>query len=95
MKADNKIADEVTDDSEDYQCDVSFELSIQFIDDVVLPLIDEFDNNNEDEDFIPGYAAYTLYTKLTNQLLCDGYSKDDLKQVIDDFATQHLFEHIH
>jgi hypothetical protein len=96
MKSDNdNTHSESADDLEDYQCDVSFELSIQYIDDVIMPLITEFDNNNEDEDFIPGFAAYTLYTKLTNQLLSEGYSSIDLKQLIDDFSAQCVTEQVH
>lgn len=71
---------------DEYQYELSAEMAYSFIDEELLPTLEEFDFNNEEEDYIPGVGAFALYTRLVGILIMDGFTADELKAIIDDFS---------
>lgn len=84
------------DEYDDFQYEMSTEIAQSFIDDQVLPAVMEFDFANPNEDYIPGVASFNLYFKLVEKLLLEGFTQDQLKEVIDDFDINEIdFNQIH
>jgi hypothetical protein len=96
MKTDN-YEDEVDhlDEFDEEQFDLSTEISHQFIDEAILPLLEDFDYNNPHEDYISGVATYGLFTKLISMLICDGFTVEQLKETIDDFSVPGFDDSVH
>lgn len=87
MKAEIIIeADQEVDEYDDYQHEVSNDLANHFVEEQLLPLLDEFDYNNECDEYIPGIATFCLFAKLLIQLMNEGYSVDELKNIVDEFS---------
>lgn len=78
-------ADQV-DEYDDYQHDVSNSLANLFIDQEILPALQEFDYKNECSEYIPGIATFCLFAKLMVHLMSEGYTVDDLKSMVEDFS---------
>jgi predicted metal-dependent hydrolase len=72
---------------EDWQYEESIEMATDFIEDYLLPRIAEFDFENEETDYIPGTAIYTLFMRLIPILLAAGYEVDDLKDCVDEMSS--------
>lgn len=82
-----EMDDTEVDEYDDYQYEMSNHIAHSFIDEQVLPAVKEFDYNNPNEDYVPGVASFGLFYKLVESLLVDGFSPEQLKEVIDDFEV--------
>lgn len=89
MKQDNLSVDfeDLVDEYDDYQYDITAELSTEFIDATLMPMLDEFDYNNPSEDYVPGMATFGMFTKLIQVLLEEGFTPDQLKESVDEFTV--------
>lgn len=70
---------------EDWEMDYTMDMVMEFLDETVVPMVAEFDFENEDENYVPGVATFTLFTKLVAVLNENGWSSEDLKRAIDEF----------
>ena len=87
MKAEIVLeSDNSVDEYDDYQHELTNELANNFVEDDILPLLEEFDYNNECSEYIPGVATFCLFARLVIQFLNEGYTIEDLKKIIDDFS---------
>lgn len=75
------------DEFDEYQHEISTELANNFIESKLMPLLEEFDFNNSDEDYIPGIATFTLFARLAVEMLAEGYTSAEISAIIDDFAV--------
>lgn len=75
------------DEFDDFQYEMSNEIAHNFIDEQVMPAVIEFDYNNPNEDYVPGVASFGLFFKLVESLLVEGFTPEQLKEVIDDFEV--------
>ena len=90
MKNINNLVADIEDDSpEDWQIDKSNELASEFLNNDIIPQIDEFEFENEDEHYVPGVASFMLYIKLIEHLSKNGWTLDELKQAVDEFSLEH------
>ncbi|MFY8212562.1 MAG: hypothetical protein ACOVLB_07865 [Candidatus Nanopelagicus sp.] len=79
MSKGNEVIEEFEEDSyEDWQYEQSGTMASEFIESVVMPLVNEFDFGNDDEDYIYGTATFGLFIELLPLLGQLGYDKDDL-----------------
>lgn len=72
------VTDESEDSYEDWQYEQSGTMASEFIESVVMPLVNEFDFGNDDEDYIYGTATFGLFIELIPLLGQLGYTKEDL-----------------
>ena len=70
-------------------------LACDFIYDTLLPLLDEFENDNDDPDYIPGIATHGLFVALIQELADLGYTEKDLRKEIKTYRNTSLGEVVH
>ena len=81
MSKGNEVIDdleELEDSYEDWQYEQSGTMASEFIETQVMPLVNEFDFGNDDEDYIYGTATFGLFIELIPLLGQLGYAKEDL-----------------
>ena len=66
-----------------------------FIYDTLLPLLEEFENNNDDSEYIPGVATHGLFIALIQELADLGYTQKDLNKEIKTYMNTSLGEVVH
>ena len=77
------------------QIEKSALLACDFIYDTLLPLLEEFENNNDDPDYIPGVATHGLFVALIQELADLGYTQKDLNKEIKTYMNTSLGEVVH
>jgi ribose 5-phosphate isomerase len=77
------------------QIEKSALLSCDFIYDTLLPLLEEFENNNDDPEYIPGVATHGLFVALIQELADLGYTQRALNKEIKTYMNTSLGEVVH
>ena len=77
------------------QIEKSALVACDFIYDTLLPLLDEFENDNDDPDYIPGIATHGLFVALIQELADLGYTQKDLNKEIKTYMNTSLGEVVH
>ena len=77
------------------QIEKSALLACDFIYDTVLPLLDEFENDNDDPEYISGIATHGLFVALIQELADLGYTEKDLRKEIKTYMNTSLGEVVH
>jgi len=77
------------------QIEKSALLACDFIYDTLLPLLDEFENDNDDPEYIPGIATHGLFVALIQELADLGYTQKDLNKEIKTYMNTSLGEVVH
>jgi hypothetical protein len=70
-------------------------MACDFIYDTLLPLLDEFENDNDDPDYIPGIATHGLFVALIQELADLGYTQKDLNKEIKIYMNTSVGEVVH
>ena len=70
-------------------------LACDFIYDTLLPLLEEFENDNDDPDYIPGVATHGLIVALIQELADLGYTQKDLNKEIKTYMNTSIGEIVH
>ena len=70
-------------------------LACDFIYDTLLPLLDDFENDNDDPDYIPGIATHGLFVALIQELADLGYTEKDLRKEIKTYMNTSVGEIVH
>lgn len=87
MKAEIVIEiDQGVDEYDDYQHEISNDLANHFVEQELLPILEDFDYRNQCGEYIPGVATFCLFAKLLIQFLNEGYTVEELKSIVDDFS---------
>lgn len=89
MKNENNEINTEVDEShyEDWEFDYTNNVVEEFLNDKILPALESFDFENNDENYVPGVASFTLFTRIIELLVENGWTADELKQTIEDFGT--------
>ena len=66
-----------------------------FIYDTLLPILEEFENDNDDPDYIPGIATHGLFVALIQELADLGYTQKDLNKEIKTYMNTSIGEVVH
>ena len=77
------------------QIEKSALLACDFIYDTLLPLLEEFENDNDDPDYIPGVATHGLFVALIQELADLGYTQKDLNKEIKIYMNTSVGEVVH
>mgnify|MGYP000338923840 FL=1 len=70
-------------------------LACDFIYETLLPLLDEFENDNDDPEYIPGVATHGLFVALIQELADLGYTQRDLNKEIKTYMNTSIGEIVH
>jgi len=70
-------------------------LACDFIYDTLLPLLDEFENDNDDPEYISGIATHGLFVALIQELADLGYTEKDLRKEIKTYMNTSVGEVVH
>jgi ribose 5-phosphate isomerase len=70
-------------------------LACDFIYDTLLPLLEEFENDNDDPAYIPGVATHGLFVALIQELADLGYTQRDLNKEIKTYMNTSIGEVVH
>ena len=77
------------------QIEKSALMACDFIYDTLLPLLEEFENDNDDPEYIPGVATHGLFVALIQELADLGYTQKDLNKEIKTYMNTSLGEVVH
>lgn len=80
---------------EEWQYDLSTDAALDFLDEELFPLLDEFDYENEADGYVPGTAAFVLLIKIVQRLYEEGFTKEELIQMVDESGDMSLYETVH
>lgn len=94
-KAKGNLAEVVQPLDELQQIENSAELAGDFINDVLLPQLDEFENNNDDNEYMSGMATHGLFVELIQRMIAMGYTEKDLKKELKVYSQLPWGETIH
>lgn len=94
-KASTKLQELEKVQAEQKQYEHSAELATDFIYDEILPLLEEFENENEDPNYIVGMATHGLFVELIHQLGEMGYTEKDLKKEIKIYLNSSYGHNVH
>lgn len=72
---------------EDWEFDYTNNMVEEFLTEDIIPKLESFDFGNKDENYVPGVASFTLYTRLIELLIENGWTTEELKEAIDDFGN--------
>lgn len=89
----NELIEE--EERETWEYEHSIELACDFIETDILPLLAEFELNNEDANYIDGSATHALFVTLLQTMSNMGYTTDDLKEEIDTYMNSSAGETLH
>lgn len=93
----SKLTDDLMDDEEReaWEYDYSIMISCQFIKDKLLPLLEEFEANNSDENYIDGSATHALFITLIQVMGDIGFTEEDLKEEVSVYMNSSEGETLH
>lgn len=93
----SKIVDDLIEDEEReaWEYDYSIMLACQFIKQKLIPLLEDFEENNPDENYIDGSATHALFITLIQLLGEMGFTEEDLKEEVATYIDSSIGETIH
>ena len=69
----------------DQLMEVSTEMAYEFVEEYIIPQLEEFESEGVDEEYIEGAATYVLFTRLVGKMAELGYTVEELKEITDLF----------
>jgi hypothetical protein len=93
----SKIVDDLIEDEEReaWEYDYSIMLACQFIKDKMVPLLEDFEQNNPDENYIDGSATHALFITLVQLLGEIGFTEEELKDEVMTYFDSSIGETLH
>jgi len=70
-------------------------LASDFLEEIILPLLDKFEFDNEDPDYVPGMATHGLFVELIARMIEAGYTEKDLRKEIKMYVNSSMGETLH
>lgn len=86
---------EDNDNIEDWQYEYSADIAKDFIENKILPQVDQFDFGNSDKNYVKGVAYYALLVELVPNLVKLGYTAEDMLELIIDIAEEECTKTVH
>lgn len=84
-----------SDEKEMQQIEDSAMVASDFIHDVLLPQLDEFEMDNDDHEYMTGMATHGLFVELIQRMIAMGYTEKDLKKELKIYSQLPWGETIH
>ena len=95
MSTKTTIIVEEEDEFEDWQYEQSGNKALEFIESKILPILESFDFESEDKDYVKGTAHFVLFVELLPKLGQLGYDADDLLDMIQELVDSEANITIH
>lgn len=89
------IQEEVEADAEIEQYEQSVVLAADFLDTDILPLLDEFEEDNDDPEYMYGVATHGLFVELIQRLADMGYTEKELRKEIKIYMNSSFGQVVH
>lgn len=70
-------------------------LASDFLEEVLLPQLDQFEFENDDPDYVPGVAIHGLFVEMVARLVEAGYTEKDLRKEIKMYVNSSMGETLH
>lgn len=87
---------EMTDEEHEiWQAEHSVEIAEDFLIETLLPQLDNFENNNEDTDYMYGTATHGLFIEMIMRLGAMGYTEKELRKEIKMWINTSLGQTLH
>lgn len=93
-KQDFEVQDEIPEHIQE-AIDTSTTISYEFIQNEIMPILDEFEHNNDEDEYVIGCASFILYTKIIAKLNNLGYSSEELHQLLDQYYDMSMNDTLH
>jgi len=91
---DNTLPEEATDEEME-EFEHSIELASAFLDQLILPLLDKFEESNSDQDYIEGAATHGLFISIIQRMSEMGYTEEDLVNEIKTYTNASAGQVLH
>lgn len=78
-----------------WQFEHSVHIADEFINDELLPLLDEFESDNQDDDYIDGAATHGLFVALIFRMAELGYTEKDLRKELKVYMNSSMGQTVH
>jgi hypothetical protein len=80
---------------ETQQIENSAKLAAEFIEESILPILTEFEFQNDDEEYMAGFATHSLFAWLVQQLGQMGYTEKELRKEIKLYLNTSIGQVLH
>ncbi len=87
--------EQTAEDAEMEQYEESVVLAADFLDTEILPLLDDFEENNDDPEYMYGVATHGLFVELIQRLADMGYTEKELKKEIKIYMNSSFGQVVH
>jgi hypothetical protein len=91
----NKAKQPEIQDEEAAQMIYSAEVAVEFVNEEILSRLEEFENNNDDPEYVHGFATHGLFIELIMRLGAMGYTEKDLRKEIKEWINSSYGEVVH
>lgn len=86
---------ELTEEITQKEIDTSTQVAYEFVEEYIIPQLDEFDFESDDEEYMPGCATFVLFTRLVGKMATIGYSIEELKQLTEQYYDMNFNDTLH
>jgi microsomal dipeptidase-like Zn-dependent dipeptidase len=70
-------------------------LASDFLEEVMLPILDKFEFENDDPDYVPGMATHGLFVEMIARMVDAGYTEKDLRKEIKMYVNSSMGQTLH
>jgi hypothetical protein len=75
--------------------DISTEVAYEFVVEELIPQLDDFESEGDDEEYIAGCATFVLFTRLIGKMKEIGYSIEELRELTDQYYDMNYNDTVH
>lgn len=75
--------------------DNSTEVAYEFVEEEIIPQLENFEYDSDDDDYIAGCATFVLFTRLIGKMKEIGYNIDELKQLTEQYYDMNYNDTLH
>lgn len=91
-----KLTEEMTEDEhEQWEHEYSVTIACDFLEKNIVPLLEDFEYNNSDENYIDGSATHALFVTMIQSLAEMGFTEDDLIEDVKTYIHGYLGATLH
>lgn len=73
----------------------SAEIASDFIHDELIPILEDFESDNDCKDYVPGIATHGLFVELVHRMVEMGYTEKDLRKEIKLYLNSSIGQILH
>ena len=70
-------------------------LASEFLEETIIPLLEKFEFENDDPDYVPGMAIHGLFVEMIARMAEAGYTEKDLRKEIKMYMNSAMGETVH